>query len=265
MNSQAPTVLTVYRLPANREQEAFPPASHELLEDCAKYMQQRYDALKSRDAALRNYIEHIRASGLRAAIFGGWARDALLEVIKRAPTPSRDIDLVVDGESSITTLLGTSAVPNVFGGIGVKADTISLDAWDLRETFLIKRYRLPVSFETLPETADYTFNGVLFLPADFFGCPSVIEKGAVGAIQAGVVELSAADIAMPLVQAARAVILAVRMNFRLSATVKRFIRDVCSADSSAATVLRGIETYCPKDLTGSAVSLFSETLSQNPK
>ena len=263
MNADQPPPLPVYSLPANRQQEVFPPADPALLANAALFLQQRYDAVAARDPALRKHLNRIRNAGLQAVVFGGWARDGLLELLHGAPADSRDIDLVVDGSAPIAEVLGPEAVRNAFGGVGIKADTINLDAWNLRETFLIRRHRMPVDFATLPATVDYTFNGVLFMPAEFFGQPAVVENGAIGAIQAGLVEFAAQEIAMPDVQAARAVILAVRMRFRLSVTVQDFLRDVCIARGSRSIVVKGIDQYCPADLRNAAQALLAETLDRN--
>jgi hypothetical protein len=258
------SALTVYRLPSNPAKDHPTAANPQTLAVAAELLQRRFDALTASDPTFRRYLALIRESGLQIVVLGGWARDGLRELICGTPVVSRDIDLVAHGSASVTDVLASGGVRNAFGGVGLKADTIHLDVWNLRETFLIQRHSLPVAYETLPSTADFTFNALVFLPAEFFGRPSVIERGAIEAIQTRVVEFATQDIAMPVVQVARALILAVRMSYRLSDAVMAFITDICSDSASTEQVLRGIETYCPPHLKVAAHGLFVETLNRDP-
>lgn len=202
----------------------------------------------------------MRRLGLKVVVFGGWARDRVFELKRGRSYASKDLDLVSDGPVSVSHALPSVASMNSFGGFGVQGSLIHVDAWDLRETFLIKRHRLRVSFEQLPYTADFNVNAVVFKPTQFFGQEELLDAGALCSIEKGVLDFAASEVAQPLFQAARSVILAARLQLALSGTVHAFLRTVCGDEHARRQVQKGIRDYCPTDHIDTAMSHFASVL-----
>jgi hypothetical protein len=255
--------IEVFRLPQERAKPFLEPVTLNIAESPEEYIQQAFDELLANDRLLTKWVKQMQRSNLEVVIFGGWVRDRIMEMIYGQHYPSKDVDLVCYGPVSIGSVLPKRAIRNPFGGFRINATSIQVDAWNLQDTFLIRRYRLPVSFQQLPITADYTVNAVVFKPRQFFGYPEVIEQGAIYAIQSGVLDFVANDVAMPIVQVARAVILSIRLNLDLSPTVCSFINVICSSLESKEMVKNGIRTYCPEQLVEKAIGLFNSILNNN--
>lgn len=250
--------IEVYRLPPDRNRPSLEPATQLFTKSAQEYLQRSLDALLADDNQLAAWLLQMQALNLKAVVFGGWARDRMIELSYGESTPSQDIDFVADGYVSVVKSLPKDAVINPFGGFGVQAKTIHLDAWNLADTYLIRRNKLPVTFDQLPLTADYTANAIAFKPAQFFGHPSIIEFGAINAIRARQLEFAADEVAQPLIQAARAIILAVRLKLTPSSTVRSFVRVVVKSQDSQEIVRAGICTYCPALLVPAALQLLSD-------
>jgi hypothetical protein len=250
--------IEVYRLPADRRPPLLDSFKSPVIGVATNYLQKSFDNLLLTDAELERRVREMRKMNLQAVVFGGWARDRLIEVIHECETPSRDIDFVAHGDVSVLDALPNTAIKNPFGGFGVEAENIHVDIWNLRDTFLIRRNRLPVLFEQLPLTADYTANAVIFKPSQFFSDPQLVEAGAVNSILKQELDFAADDVAQPKVQAARAIILSARLNFRLSSTVRGFLKIVLATPQARETVLNGIRTYCPASFLVNALKLLSE-------
>jgi hypothetical protein len=225
-------------------------------------LQLQFTALLERDSVLANVCHELRARGATVAIFGGWVRDRIAELIHDRPFESRDIDLVVNGVDDLSLILGRSAIRNVFGGYGLATDTTHLDIWQLRNTYLISKRKLPIEFETLPETADFEFNAVVFLPQEFFGKPKVFGRGAFDAIYDEVVSFQADELALPVVQVARAAIHAAKLGFAIDSEVAAFIRSICKDPETLSTVIDGIAKYSPPEFSARAISTLLELLSK---
>jgi hypothetical protein len=254
--------IEVYRLPVDRPPPAMEPAIARLTDSAAVYLQQAFDALLAADERLAVWIRRMQQLRLQAVVFGGWARDRLVETMSNRECLSADIDFVSHGDRSVAAVLPDDAVVNPFGGFGVQGTCIHIDAWNLQDTFLIRRHGLPISFDQLPLTADYTVNAVIFKPSQFFRHSNVVDRGAVTAIQTGILEFAADDVAQPRVQAARAVILAARLQFVLSPTVRSFIRAICDSHDVREAVTIGIRTYCPARWRDVATSLLNNIISE---
>ena len=252
--------IEVYRLPTGRDLYLDICDDERFLISAAQYLQECFDDLLCKDELLSNYIHQMQSLGLEAVIFGGWARDRLAELINNRHHSSRDIDLVTHGSVSVEEALPSSAIRNPFGGFGTEASSIHLDSWDLPKTFLIRRHRLPVTFEQLPLTADYNVNAVVFKPMQFFHHASLLDSRAVSSLQTRVLDFVADEVAQPLFQAARAIILAVRLQCVLSDTVRDFLLSVCNTNERRQVVVDGIRTYCILDLTDSAITLFESVM-----
>lgn len=252
--------LMVYRLPAERPAPKWESANAGDLSLISIHLQRCFDILISNDPRLAEYLFRMRKRDLKVVVFGGWARDRIVELLHGFRCPSRDIDLVAHGDNSVAKALPESAARNPFGGFGVEGDIFHLDAWDLRDTFLIKRLNLPVSFEQLPYTADYNVNAIVFEPVQFFEKAAVLDAGAVRALRAGTLDFAANEVAQPIIQAARSMILAARLQMTVSETIQAFLRDVCITKNYCRQVLDGINTYCPPEWKSVANSCFMAIL-----
>jgi hypothetical protein len=253
--------IEVHQLPADRARPSVEPAADSIVIVAAEGLQQEFDRLLKEDVRLAVWVREMQRLELQVTIFGGWVRDRLVEQVHKRTCASRDIDLVSHGRVSVLEALPGDAVLNHFGGVGLQGSTLHVDAWNLQNTFLVRRHGLPVSFYHLPLTADYTVNAVVFKPAQFFQSSELIDRGAVNAIWNGVLEFAADEVAQPLIQAARAVILAVRLELTPSPTVRSFVRVVCCSAANLETVVNGIRTYCPASSVEGALSLLRNILS----
>lgn len=256
-------LIKVYRLPPDRFPPKISPSSESEIGKATDYLQQSFDELLSHDNDLAKCIRRMQKSGLTAVVFGGWARDRAIEAIYHQKIPSRDIDLVAHGMDSVLDVLPETALINPFGGFGMEATSIHVDIWNLRDTFLIRRNNLAPKFDQLPLTADYTANALVFKPTQFFGSAEIIESGAINAIRQKELDFAADEVAQPKVQAARALILSTRLNFKLSLTVRQFIRVVITPPEARDAVIHGLKTYCPASLLSTAIELFSEIENEN--
>lgn len=250
--------IKVYRLPPDREHPSLVSAMPPFRESAQEYLQHSLDALIAADQELAAWLLKMQSLNLKAVVFGGWARDRVIEMTYGKNIESRDIDFVVDGSMSVVKSLPKDAVVNPFGGFGVQAQTIHLDAWNLADTYLIRRNRLPVTFEQLPLTADYTVNAIAFKPVQFFNQSEIIDCGAISAIKTGYLDFAADEVAQPLIQAARAIILAVRLKLIPSPAVRSFVQIVVGSVDSREIVIAGIRNYCPASLVSAALQLLSD-------
>jgi hypothetical protein len=254
---QSKASLDVYQLPTGRPAPYWGSANQATLTAATQHLQRCFDELLISDERMAGFIIKMQQIDIQGVVFGGWARDRLIEMLRGHHCPSRDVDMVAHGPVSIEQALPSSAVRNPFGGIRVEASHMHFDAWDLPNTFLIRRHRLPVSFEQLPFTADYNVNAIVFKPAQFFGCASLLDAGAIHSVQTGMLDFAADEVAQPLVQAARSIILAVRLHLAISDTVRTFLRSTCYTEKLRQVVLGSIRTYCPTEWEVAAVSLFA--------
>ena len=252
--------IEVHRLPIGRVRPFMESADASVIKQAKKYLQQAFDDLLAEDDGLARIVHQMKRLELQAVVFGGWARDRLMEMLFSREFPSRDIDLVAHGKMSVARALPDNSVLNHFGGFGLRTSRMHVDAWNLQDTFLIQRHRMSISFDVLPLTADYTANSVVFKPSQFFMDPQIVDRGAVNAMMSGTLEFAADEVAQPLVQAARAVILAVRLGFEPSSMVRSFVTAVCSTKESQEAVAKGIRDFCPEPWADSASLLLKNII-----
>lgn len=249
-------MIEVFQLSADRVRPDPTPPGASFTMQAQQYLQSAFDSLLAQDPELSGVVQRMQSHGLLGVVFGGWARDRLLECMLRRDCPSRDIDFVASGKTSVATVFPPEAVRNPFGGVGIGGSGIHIDAWDLRNTFLIRRNSLRVEFDQLPATADYNVNAVVFRPAQFFGEPGVLDGGSANALASGRLDFMADEVAQPRVQAARALILSVRLDLTLSDTVRSFVKYVCNTSGSIEAIKGGLADYCPPQFISRANGLL---------
>ncbi|SAK40888.1 patatin [Caballeronia fortuita] len=221
-------------------------------------MQQAFDVLLSQDTTLCEILNKISSAGVRMGVFGGWARDRLIEVPRGTKVSSRDIDFVVDSERPIAEFFPAGYRENPFGGVGIIGKVMPLEAWNLHNTFLFKLRKEQASFAALPATADYDVNAILFFPSQCNEKSSLLDVGAGNALKSGRLDFMADEVAQPKIQAARAVILATKLELQPSEAVCDFVQDVCEEGDAAKEVQTAVDTYCPPELRSRAQRLLSD-------
>src|SRR5262245_42438692 len=90
-------MIEVRRLPGSRVKPAIGPSAACTSVQAMRFVQDAFDALLASDAVLANLVSGMHARGLSAVVFGGWARDRLVEHLLHRDCPSRDIDFVAHG------------------------------------------------------------------------------------------------------------------------------------------------------------------------
>lgn len=248
--------IETIQLPPERTRHAYEALGTEDLKRATSAMQTAFDELLQEDAELAEIFSKIVKAQAKVAVFGGWARDRLFEVLHAQKAPSRDIDFVVDSPQPIADFFPAGAKTNPFGGVGIKGARVPLEAWRLKETFLFRLRDEEATFEALPATADYDVNAILFFPAQCNGHASVLDGGAGHALKQRQIDFMADVVAQPKIQAARAVILATRLELQPSEALCDFVQDVCEERETAREVERALDQYCPNSLKESARSLL---------
>lgn len=248
--------IETVQLPPERARPAYVALGTEDLKRATNAMQTAFDELLREDAALAEIFAKIGEAKAKVAVFGGWARDRLFEVLHEQTAPSRDIDFVVDSPQPIAGFFPVGAKTNPFGGVGIEGARVPLEAWSLKETFLFRLRDEEATFEALPATADYDVNAILFFPAQCNGHASVLDAGAGQALKQRKIDFMADVVAQPKIQAARAVILATRLDLQPSEAVCDFVQDVCEKRETAREVERALDLYCPDSLKESAHGLL---------
>lgn len=250
--------IETVQLPPERARLNYAPLDKKELKRAASAMQKAFDELLLEDARLGEILSKIAEAKAKVAVFGGWARDRLFEVLHGQTAPSRDIDFVVDSPQPIADFFPEGAKKNPFGGVGIKEARVPLEAWNLKDTFLFRLRNQEATFEALPGTADYDVNAILFFPAQCNGYASVVDAGAGQALKLGKIDFMADVVAQPKVQAARAVILATRLGLQPSEAVCDFVQDICEKPETAREVERALDLYCPDRLKERARVLLEQ-------
>lgn len=248
--------IETVQLPPERVRVGHAPLEAKDLSLAASAMQTAFNELLQEDALFAEIFSKIVEANAKVAVFGGWARDRLLEVLNGQKISSRDIDFVVDSQQPIADFFPEGAKTNPFGGVSIKGARVPLEAWNLKETFLFKLRNVEATFEALPGTADYDVNAILFFPAQCNSHASVVDAGAGQALKQKQIDFMADVVAQPKVQAARAVILATKLDLQPSEAVCDFVQDICEKSETAREVEQALELYCPYSLKESARGLL---------
>jgi predicted acylesterase/phospholipase RssA len=251
-------MIETVELPTERQTPSSGSLDADTLSKAAIAMQEAFNALLNEDSVLSGILDKIISANVEMVVFGGWARDRLIEHLSKRVIKSRDIDFVINSMRPISQFFPSHARENPFGGIGINGDVMPIEAWNLHKTFLFKRRGQKGNFAELPATADYDVNALLFYPSQFHGKPSILDVGAGNALKAGRLDFMANVVAQPKIQAARAVILAAKLDLEPSAVVCDFVQDVCEESVATNEVINAIETYCPPAFASKAKRLLAE-------
>ncbi len=250
-------MIETVELPPYRQRPSPEPLDANTLDTATQAMQQAFDELLSQDPMLSDILRKISSNNVKMVVFGGWARDRLLEVLQNRKVSSRDIDFVVDSARPIAEFFPEGARENPFGGVGITSNVTILEAWNLHNTFLFKQHKLQATFQALPATADYNVNALIFFPSQCYGQPSLLDMGAGTALKSGRLDFMADEVAQPKIQAARAVILAAKLELEPSEVVCDFVQDVCEDGNTSKEVQAAIDFYCPSEFRSEAQLLLT--------
>lgn len=115
-------------LPPERQRPNAESLDSCILGPAAQEIQEAFDILLSQDSALSEIPQKISSANVKMAVFGGWARDRLLEILESTEIKSRDIDFVVDTDLPIADFFPAGARVNPFGGVGISGKAMPLEA-----------------------------------------------------------------------------------------------------------------------------------------
>jgi predicted acylesterase/phospholipase RssA len=231
-----------------------------------QYVQQQFDRLLELDPFVKSLVESLKAKRLAAVIIGGWVRDSLLGRDRGQGPRPHDIDLVVDGASqkTLATILPEPTKRTVFGGFTYLREPTSVDLWPLRETFLANHFGLEPSLPSLLRVTDFNVNSILFLPQQLFDVPALFDGGCIDALAKREVDFHFEWLTMPVVQVARLVHFASKLNFTLSEEVRRFIVSTCSTSIAKEQVVDNLDEHCPAEYLSKAKKTL-ESIVRVPK
>lgn len=192
------------------------------------YVQCEFTKLLKINIDLSHFLSIFSNPDHQAVVFGGWVRDRVFEFIFNKKIIFRDIDFVFNGDIKYKNTLNRKFIKNDFGGVEFKSSSLKMDAWSLAETFLIKKNKLPIVFETLPLTADFLHNSIVFFPIEFFGFSRIVEAGSIDAIKSLYLDFKASEIPFPEMQVVRILSQCNKMDLNRSKRVDAFLTKACS-------------------------------------
>jgi hypothetical protein len=269
MENLLPDSIPLYELSTFvSKQDRGVPSSARLRRALIGRLQTDFTELVRGDEVLGQIVRRLQSTSSRAVVFGGWVRDRLISLHCGRSILPRDIDLVVHGLDArqLRQLLPANSRENIFGGLNVPTATTQLDIWPLDRTHMIVRRRLPIQFDTLPRTTVFRINSIVFYPKELFADPELSDAGCFDAIATRVVDFQSREVPLPLVQVARALMYATKLQFDLADEVAAFIRQVCVGPDELRTVEVGLRDYCPKEFVSGARALLDAVLApdRNP-
>jgi hypothetical protein len=111
------------------------------------------------DVKVMSFLDEL-SSKCDVYIFSGVIRNYFLNVIS-----SRDIDIVFEGSIDVETLLnGFDWVKNSFGGYKIKINDVSVDMWQLQDTWALS-YQKTIDYDLakfIPNTAFFNFASIVY-------------------------------------------------------------------------------------------------------
>ncbi|UBF30649.1 hypothetical protein K9N68_36400 (plasmid) [Kovacikia minuta CCNUW1] len=232
--------------------------------DLTNFLQKKFDETLENDPILAEVVDKLKSLSSKGVVFGGWVRDKVINFQKSKNISSQDIDIVICDltQSDLKKNLPTSTVANLFGGFSTRTSSNKIDVWLLENTFLIKRFNFPTTFEGLPGTTVFRINSIIFKPKQLWTFPETIELGCIDAINNDVIDFQASIIPFPQIQVSRALIYSVKLKLTLSQEVKTFIKNICDCQSSISLVKKGLQENCPERFLSNTIELFELVLTQ---
>lgn len=186
------------------------------------------DGTSAAAGMVRRFELELRRRNIRAFMFGGCVRDAVLMGATALP---RDVDIVLDVPhlSALEPIWRTAGLELIsitgFGGIRVRRGPVIFDLWPLRETWAFQRgYVSGISFANLPRTTDLTTEAIA---VEIGGDREVHDAGFVAAIREGLIDLNLE----PSPSAARTLCRALRVSSRFGFRFGARLRSLADANA----------------------------------
>jgi hypothetical protein len=200
----------------------------------------------------------IESAKARYCVFGGWLRDTLASRSLGTPLP-RDVDLVVEGVD-LTTLVGLlppDVRPTMFGGVQSSATPVPFDIWPLHETFLIRILRLPVSFESLLQTADFDINTAIYFPPWGRRSSTIVDAGMLKALESRQISFNSSHLPFPVLQCARLAAYAAKLSFSFAPPVLKFMRSFLGDHGRRIEVVTGLTNHLSAPTVEKAIEIVN--------
>jgi poly(A) polymerase-like protein len=183
----------------------------------------------------------------RTYVVGGAIRDLLLGPKGSWP---RDVDVIVDGCSTrqLEAVFEDILIRrNRFGGLHLKRTVgtggaiaarvdLLFDVWRLQDTWGIKARHLAPTISNFLATPFLNIDSIAVALSDDSGQPTVYERGFFQAVRTRTLEINNEPNPFPFVCAARSLILAATLNFRLGTRLAHFIHTLMATASVSELV-----------------------------
>ena len=220
-----------------------------------------FESALAASGRLARLLTTIEAQGARYCVFGGWLRDTVSAHARGTPGP-RDLDLVAASIEShaLIAALPADIRPTMFGGVQSSAGPVQFDIWPLHETFLIRTLSLPVSFDSLLETADFDINAGLYFPAQAEQPSAIIDAGMLDAIRRGRLSFNSRHLPFPILQCARLLAYRAKLDLNLDSAVLFFMREILATPSSRAQVADGLQRHQPPAVAEKAIAAIEQVV-----
>ena len=222
-----------------------------------KWADEAFTSALNASERLSGLLSTLEARGARYCVFGGWLRDTV-SLHERGTLGPRDLDLVaadIDAESLITAL-PADIRPTIFGGVQSSVGPVQFDIWPLHETFLIRTLALPVSFDSLLETADFNINAGLYFPAQAGQPSAIVDAGMLDAIRRGNLSFNSPHLPFPILQCARLLAYRAKLDLDFDPPVLSFMRKILVIPSKRKEVVDGLICHQPSAVSEKAIALI---------
>jgi len=245
------SLVLVPGLPLIAQQPPMPVPPAEVL-----HLQRQFDALVATRKGFRTIVDCLRGAGLGAAVVGGWARDLLMG------RTAHDIDMVVFGPGSrqLEKILPPASRRTAFGGVAFDYGDVEIDLWSLESTYLIRRFDLDATLETLMQVIDFNINTVLFSPSQLAPDSKAMQAGALEAFERREIDFHCGVLPLPVAQVSRLAYFSAKLEFALAPRVRQFMREQCVERSLQAEVEANLRQYCPVQYLDATLEILHETV-----
>lgn len=216
-----------------------------------------FDSIRASSPRLNNFLSLLESRSVQYCVFGGWLRDTLAARTFDAPLP-RDVDLVTaDIEvSGLISALPTDIRPTMFGGVQSAEPPVPFDVWPLHETFLIRRFGLPATFESLLLTADFNINSALYFPNQRSIPSSIFDAGMLDALRRRILSFNGSHLPFPIMQCSRLAAYAAKLDLDFDATVLAFMQEMLRDNYSRTQVIDGLRRFQPEPIAKKAMTVI---------
>ena len=204
---------------------------------------------------LADLLARLEKLGVRYCVFGGWLRDTLAAHAYGTLSP-RDVDLVAAdvGIDELIAALPADIRPTMFGGVQSSAGPVPFDIWPLHETFLIRTLFMPVSFDSLLQTADFNINAALYFPAQAGKTSAILDAGMLSAIQRRCLSFNSSHLPFPVMQCSRLLAYSAKLNLSFDAGVLALMHEILKNPHNREQVVEGLQRYQPHAVADKAIA-----------